>query len=66
MSTINIPKKYEHLVASVSDERPRNGVWIYLNPGIWNYDMDSTMIHEETAKDALRQLKYCRAKTQES
>jgi hypothetical protein len=60
---IKIPKKYEHMIAEVSDERNNgDGVWFYLKSEYWNYEMECGIIHEQTLRECLSQLKYVKLK----
>lgn len=51
---MNIPKKYQERVAEVFHDE--DGWWINLNDG-WEIEEGSGLIHADTAKDALAQLR---------
>ena len=52
----NLNSILEHpLVRDISDERPNDGIWIYLQDG-WNWD-GCNSIHEDTISECIRCLK---------
>ena len=54
-TSYKIPQKYQHMVQLVM--RDQDGVWIYLNDGYESNSTGSEVIHEDTFRECMAQLR---------
>lgn len=54
--TINFLKK-DSRIDEISDERPNDGIWVYLKTG-WSNGYGNHIIHEDTEEECFREMRY--------